>query len=394
MSYDFDPQHEEPSFLRRLLQKLPENRSGVIAGGITLSLFIWVMTGIIFGGSETPTPPTLANQNQNGDVFTVQTRSIPLQTHARQLKLQGRTEADRHVKLSAETAGTIAKLNVDKGAGVKTGDVICTLDPGARKAQLDEATALQAARKIEYNAAKTLVEKGHVSPSQLAAAKASYDAAVALVKMRRVELQRTMIRAPFDGIIDKMPFEMGDFLPVGGVCATLIDKDPLIVVTYVAEQQINYVQTGAAVKTVLATGDVVDGIVRYVAESPDAGTRAFAIEIEIGNRDGRLHDGVSAEARITTDEVSASLVPQSTFTLNEGGALGVRVVRNGLAHFAAIEILSDTPEGAWVSGLADGDDLIVVGQDFVRDGEKVNAIPEIDQNDKTLLKFSSETVQN
>ncbi len=391
MSYDFDPYPENPSFIARLRSRLPENKSVLIAGSITIGLFLWVVTGILFDDTDRSTPPTLASQSLNNETFTVQTRFIPLQQHARRLALQGRTEADRHVKLSAETPGTIARLNVEKGTPVKSGNVICTLDAGARKAQLDEATALEASRKIEYEAAKTLVEKGHVSKSQLAAARASYDAAMALVKMRRVELERTKIRAPFDGIVDKMPHEIGDFLPIGGLCATLIDKDPLIVVTHVAEQQINYVKTGAKVETALATGDVVEGRVRYVAESPEAGTRAFEIEIEIANKDGKLHDGVSAEARITTGEVAASLIPQSTFTLNDAGTLGVRVVREGLVHFAAIEVLTDSPEGAWVAGLQDGDALIVVGQDFVRAGEKVNAMPEVDETTKDLLKFSAET---
>ena len=393
MSYNYDPGSGDRNWFERLREKFDENRSVFIAGSVTLGLFLWVITGIIFDTSETSTPPTLAAQVQNTDIFTVQTRSIPLSQHARQLTLQGRTEADRHVKLSAETPGTIAKLNVEKGTRVKTGDVICTLDMGARRAQLDEAMALQASRQIEYEAAETLVDKGHVSKSQLAAAKASYDAAVALAKMRRVELQRTQIRAPFDGIIDRMPFEVGDFLPIGGLCATLIDKDPLVVVTYVSEQQVNFVEPGARVNIALATGDTVDGVVRYVAESPDSGTRAFEVEIEIANPDGRLHDGVSAQARITTGEISASLIPQSTFTLNDDGIIGVRVVRDAVVHFIPIEILTDSSAGAWVTGLNDGDDLIVVGQDFVRSGEKVNAIPEPDDETKKLLKFSSDADQ-
>jgi hypothetical protein len=96
-----------------------------------------------------------------------------------------------------------APIMVNDGDKVKEGEIICKQSVDARQAKLDEANALMKQKELEWQASKTLVEKGYRSQTQLAASSASYDASKALVKQMEQELDNINIRAPFDGIFNE-----------------------------------------------------------------------------------------------------------------------------------------------------------------------------------------------
>ena len=108
-----------------------------------------------------------------------------------------------------------------------------------------------------------------------------YDAAIATVKAALVEYERTQIKAPFDGILDRQPVKIGQFMGVGQPCGTIIDKDPLLVVGHIAENQITQIAVGAIGTATLATGEMVEGKIRYIAETPNMATRTFRVELEV-----------------------------------------------------------------------------------------------------------------
>ena len=385
----FDPNSKDKTSFEKLIAKLSANKSVLIACIITITLFLWVISGVLFNEKERIIAPAIAEKTGNTDIFQVETQIVNQEEHTRIIELQGRTEADRQVTLSAETTGMISAMPVSKGQRVKKGDLICQIDPGARKAQLDEAIALQAARKIDFEAAKQLFEKGHTSKTQVATANANYDAAVALRKIRQVELERTYIKAPFSGIIDRLPLKVGDLLKTGSVCAKLIDKSPLLMITYAGENDISNIQVNATASVSLATGEDVDGVVRYVAESPSGLTRTYQIEIELPNKDEKLRDGVSARAMISASNVQATKISQGIMTLNALGDVGVKVVRENKAKFIPVTIISDNADEAWVMGLNAREELIIAGQDFVSDGEMVRTQDDPNGSGKTLDKFSA-----
>jgi len=385
----FDPNSKDKTSFEKLIAKLSANKSVLIACIITITLFLWVISGVLFNEKERINAPAIAEKTGNTDIFQVETQIVNQEEHTRIIELQGRTEADRQVTLSAETTGMISAMPVSKGQRVKKGDLICQIDPGARKAQLDEAIALQAARKIDFEAANQLFEKGHTSKTQVATANANYDAAVALRKIRQVELERTYIKAPFSGIIDRLPLKVGDLLKTGSVCAKLIDKSPLLMITYAGENDISNIQVNATASVSLATGEDVDGVVRYVAESPSGLTRTYQIEIELPNKDEKLRDGVSARAMISASNVQATKISQGIMTLNALGDVGVKVVRENKAKFIPVTIISDNADEAWVMGLNAREELIIAGQDFVSDGEMVRTQDDPNGSGKTLDKFSA-----
>ncbi|MEM8658166.1 MAG: efflux RND transporter periplasmic adaptor subunit, partial [Pseudomonadota bacterium] len=104
----------------------------------------------------------------------------------------------------------------------------------------------------------------------------------------------------------------------------------------------------------------------------DEVTRTFRVEIQVPNEDQSIRDGVTAEIMIGLDGATGHLVPQSALTLNDTGELGIRANEDGIARFMPVTPIRDDAEGVWISGLPDSVEIIVVGQDFVRDGRKID----------------------
>ena len=74
-------------------------------------------------------------------------------------------------------------------------------------------------------------------------------------------------------------------------------------------------------------------------------------------------------------ELRAQKISPGILVLDDNGAVGVRIVKDGIVHFVPVKIVSDGPDGMWVSGLPDHVTVITVGQEFVSDGERVEAVP-------------------
>ncbi|MDG1006753.1 MAG: efflux RND transporter periplasmic adaptor subunit [Alphaproteobacteria bacterium] len=339
---------------------------------VFLALIAWLGSGLLFNSNKVEAAKPISVDGNSARNFKVVVQEITARPYPNTIILQARSEADKLVTVASETGGTINQLPVSKGSLVQKGQIICRIDVGARAAQLAQARAQRDARKIEFNAAQKLVKQGHMSKSQMAAAQAAFDASVAAVKSALVELERTKIRAPFDGILDRQPVKIGHYMSPGQPCGTIIDKDPLLVVGYISENQINRIGIGATGQAKLSTGEVAQGKVRYIAESPNLTTRTFRVELEVANKDLQLRDGMTAELTINAGEVVASRVPQSVLTLAGDGRLGVRVLQNNRVVIRPIQIIKDDQDGAVVTGLGASEMVIVRGGEFTRDGREVD----------------------
>jgi multidrug efflux system membrane fusion protein len=287
---------------------------------------------------------------------------------------RGRTEANRTVIVRAETAGPVAATPAREGSFVTRGTVLCRISTDARQATLDQARALQRTRQLEKQASDRLATQGYRSQTQVLQAQANLDGANAQVRQAEVLLDQVNIRAPFSGVFDRREAEIGTYLAPGGACGTMIQLDPLIIISDVAERDVSGIRVGATATATLVSGEVLSGRVRLVARDADPATRTYRIEIEAPNPGGRSRSGLSAEVRITTGAGPAHLVPATALVLDSAGRQGVRYVIEGdRVAFATVVVLEETPQGVWVSGLRGGARVIVAGQSYVSEGQKVRA---------------------
>ena len=339
---------------------------------------------------------------------------IAVETIARDIEsavvVRGRTEASRRVQIRAETSGQVISERANKGSTVAQDDILCKLDPGTREASLAEARARLAEARarapeaaagvneaqarldealINLNAAEKLSQDGFASDTRVANARVQVEAAKAGVVAAQSgairsasaiqsaeaasaaalrELDRTVIRAPFGGLLETDTAELGALLQPGSACASIIQLNPIRLVGFVPELMVDIVDLGSPATARLANGEEISGVVTYVADSSDPETRTFRVEIEAENGEKQLREGRTVEIAIAAPGRQAHLLPQSALTLDDNGHLGVRTVTDaGRAGFARVEMLRDSPEGVWVTGLGDRATVIVIGQHYVTD---------------------------
>ena len=316
--------------------------------------------------------PSEANTGSEEELFSVLVTTIEPQSWQEKLIVRGRTQALRKVRVRAETPGTISRTPVKIGTSVKQGDTLCELRLDARRAQLDQARAALAKAKIDYDAASTLRQEGFGAETSVATTKAALDLARANVRQAELVINQTKITAPFDGIFDQRFVEAGDYLKIGDPCGEIIQLSPFLIVGSVSEREVGKVSVGDRGLARLATGETIEGDVRFVGTGADALTRTFKIELEVANPDGKLRDGVTAEFTIFANRRNAYLVPRSAMILNDAGQIGVRTVQDSeMVAFTPVNLLGEAVEGVWVSGLEGRLTLIVRGQEFVTAGQRV-----------------------
>ena len=196
-----------------------------------------------------------------------------------------------------------------------------------------------------------------------------------LCRLGVVELNRTEVKAPFRGYVEKI-IKPGNFINRGEVCAVIIELDPVTFVAEVPEAEIKNIVKGQNVSIMLVTGEIISSKLSFVSKSATPSTRSFRVEAEVRNPNGLIRDGITGTLEISTNKILANKISPSILLLSDSGTLGIRIVNNeNVVEFRPIKILEDTQDGLWVQGIPNASSLIVRGQGFVEDGQKVIAIP-------------------
>jgi multidrug efflux system membrane fusion protein len=266
---------------------------------------------------------------------------------------------------------------VRRGSVVKKGDVIAVLSDEAREAQVAQARAIVTQRRAEFEAKSRLIAQGNMPRLELGNLEAQLKVAEAQLAQAEAERDRGVVRAPWSGIINEVPVEVGGaaFSMAGREIAQLIALDPMLAVVEVAERKLAGIKVGDPAEIRLIDGQTAAGRVRYVSKTASQTTRTYRVEVEIPNADGTIPDGITAEVAIRLAPAMATRVPRSALTFSSAGDLGVRTVQDsGEVAFVPVAVVEDEQAFMWVSGLPDGARVIVEGQDFVREGQKVEAV--------------------
>lgn len=350
--------------------------SRIVAVGLVAVAALWIGSGYIIGSHETNSEAAIRTPDAAHKPFRVAVIATERVQHSRRLVLSGRTEAIHKMMAIARTNGTIEQLNVRRGSTVKEGDVIARLSDEARVAQVAQARALVAQRKSELDAKRRLIETGALPRLDLVNLEAQYKAAEATLAAAEAEADRGAVKAPWSGVVTDVPVEPGQAVTATKEIAQIVALDPMLVVVEVSERKLPGVKVGAEVNVRLITGGDARGRIRFVSKSASQTTRTYRVEVEVANPEGAIPDGITSEVAISLAPEPATRVPRSALTFSSSGDLGVRIVdaQNKVA-FVPVTVSEDEQTHMWVAGVADGAKVIVQGQDFVREGQTVEAVP-------------------
>jgi multidrug efflux system membrane fusion protein len=366
-------------------------KSWFLSGGIVVLVAIWLISGQYSDTTTTDSTVEDSATNATHAKSAVRVRTQSAEQVLRTITVNGKTAPARVVELSAETDGRVEFLGANRGANVERGGVIVRLDQRDRKARLAEAQATVKQREVEYDGRLRLKSASYVSEAQLQEAVAQLESAKAELTRAELDLDYMNIRAPFGGALQSRIVEVGDFVKRGDPVANFVDNRTIIVSANVSEFDAHFVVVGNVAEARLATGETVQGRIRYVAPVADEATRTFGVELEIDNSDGALRIGGTAELRIPAEKVLAHRISPSLLTLDSAGNVGVKIVNDdGLVEFVAADIALATNDGVWLTGLPQDATIITVGQGYVENGALVSAVPEGDANTAVAIKTGVE----
>jgi multidrug efflux system membrane fusion protein len=316
----------------------------------------------------------------------------PRSEHARAIRIAGLTEADKRAVLATRVAGVIAELPVKQGQRVKAGELILMLDAEDKVATVANAEALLAQRQAELEAAERLAKSGNLPKLQLDTARSNLAAAQSQLETAQAELDRNEVKAPFDGVVDRVPVELGSAVMQGGEVATVLALDPVIARGEVSERDLGYLKVGDKASVRLVSGQTVEGTVRYISRDASSATRTFRVEIAIPNADGAIPAGMTAEITLSAQPTDAVMLPRSVVTLGDKGDLGIRAVdKANKVVFYPIDLVDDTPKGLVLGGIPADARVIVAGQELVAEGDVVQPVEATADEIKTLVGDAAST---
>lgn len=354
-------------------------RPGLLALAILAGVGLWLLTGL---GRE----PADGHEEKVVEKSLRRVQVTPMQAQEKELMvvLYGHTEAHQQVGLVAETEGHVTQIEAPDGSLLKKGDVILRIDERDRRARLSEAQARLKEATTAFEAAKKLKASEYRSQTAFEQAEARLEEARADLIQAQFEIDKTAVRAPFDGRLEQVHVERGSlvgagFGPGSAVVATYVMLDPLLAVGDLTEQDHARVRSGAEAFVELIDGRRVEGKVTFVGTVAKPETRTFRVEVEIPNPDHELAAGMTASIHIPYRRVKAYQVPSSVLGLSSEEKLGVKTVdEHNQVQFHPVEIVEDAEGGIWITGLPPQIRLITLGHPFVNEGEEV--IPVLPQN--------------
>jgi multidrug efflux system membrane fusion protein len=348
--------------------------SRIIAVALVVAAVLWIFSGS-FQAHEEPAVESAA-ESATVPVQKVGVENAAPEKRERSILLSCLTEADHRAMAVARGDGVIVDLMVDRGSKVRAGEPIAIMSDEGREAAVKQAEALLVQRKAELDAQRKLVERGNAPRNNLPAIEANYAAAEAALSAAQAELEKNTIKAPIDGIVDLVPVQVGQAVQVGAEIAEVIDPDPMLAVGAVSEFKRASIRIGQDATVRFVESAPIHGTVNFVSLSAEAATRTYKVEARMANPDAAVADGVTCEMTIALEPIEAVEIPRSALVFSDAGRLGVRIAdKDSKAQFLPIEIVEDGRSSVWVTGFETAERVIVVGQDFVKDGDPVEAVP-------------------
>ena len=367
-----------------------------------------------------------AEASEGAPPKTVRTEAARLHDVRREVDVVGTLAAREEVTVSAEVEGRVARLVHDLGDRVAAGDPLVELDQEKLRYRLDEQRAALEQARARYGAdgdgdlpplermpevasasaqlaearqqldrAETLAARNLLPQSQLDEAKtrvetatAAHASALASARQLRAEitarqsalgfaareLRDAIIRAPFEGFVAERMVSTGQFVRVQAPIMRIVRLHPLRLTAEVPERFAPWIETGraVAVRADAYPGQVFQGIVVRISPAVNLRSRAFAIEGEVPNADGRLKPGTFARVQITTDHVDRALTVPAAAIQSRYGTNRVFVVHDG--QVAGREVVLGDRLGDRVEvlkGLDPGTSIVAADVELLTDGMKV-----------------------
>lgn len=335
-------------------------------------------------GRATPEPAT--QTPAPAATLTVSVEKVVAQTVTSSVSATGTVAAWQEATIGAEESGLrLTEVLMAEGDHVKAGDVVARLDDSLLKAQLAEQkaavaqaqatldSALSAAARADRLLASNAVsaETAEDKATAVKTGKASVDQAEAAAQRLQAQLDRTTIRAPFDGIVSSKPAVAGSIVQAGTELMKIVRDGRLEVGVLVPEKDLAAISAGQPANIVDASGRAFSGNISSIAETVNSTTRLATVYVTVGEGSG-LKPGMFARVTIETASSRQLTIAETAlvwhdgkpavFVVDDQGKVGAHPVATGTRQNGRVAI---------ENGLSESDRVVVAGAGFLNDGNLV-----------------------
>lgn len=318
---------------------------------------------------------------------TVEVVSMTPTTFEEVAQFTGALTAAESVVIRPETSGVVETIEVQEGQHVKKGDLLFTLRNVEQRARLDEAGAARNLAQRSYERVESLKGDDVLSIEELDKARAELAQAEARLEIAKVMLDRTQIRAPFDGVLGPRMVSPGDRV-TGGSMSRRGDQTGMMQIDAIDELKLNFtlpevsvnrIRVGIPLEISVAPvpGERFAGEIYFVAPSLDPLNRRLLVKARIPNDDHRLRAGLSATVYLPTGvREGVLLAPESAIVHDVAGTFVWREMEDGTAARVPVQ-LGGRGRGLVEiqSGLEPGDRIVSAGTNKVSQGSPLDAVP-------------------
>ncbi|MBC2838423.1 efflux RND transporter periplasmic adaptor subunit [Robiginitalea sp. SC105] len=327
----------------------------------------------------------IASREGNSNMPLVSTLELQPARFDHFLELQGDVQTKQNILLYPEMAGTLEQVYVKDGDQVRKGQALARIDDGGMASGLEQLRTQAALAETTFERQRRLWEQNIGSEIQYLQAKAQYESLTNQIRQAEAQLAKSVIRAPFSGIVDNVMQEQGSTVnPAAGMpVIRLVNLSDMYVEVDVPESYLPSVRPGKEVKIYLPVlGDSITTQVRQTGNYINPTNRSFSVEIPVPNASGTIKPNLTARVSINDySSEDALLVPPSVISENADGQQYVylaedidengvgtavkRLVTTGLSQGDQVEILS---------GIQAGDRIITEGARRVREGQEIQIL--------------------
>ena len=289
--------------------------------------------------------------------------------------------SQKHIELRAMEGGYLEEIPFKEGQSVKAGDPVFKILPVLYKTKYDAEKAEADLAQLEYNNTERLAKDNVVSTNELALLKAKLNKALAKAEQAKAELNFASIKAPFDGIVDRIRFQQGSLVEDGDAITTLSDNSLMWVYFNVPEaryleykENLEQHQNELQVELVLANGNQFKqpGKIGAIEADFNNETGNIAFRADFPNPEGLLRNGQTGTVLIKRVLKNAVVIPQrATFEILDKRYVYV-VDKENVAHQREIKVGNELDDIFVIKdGVAVNDTIVLEGVRQIRDSDKV-----------------------
>ena len=290
----------------------------------------------------------------------------------------GTLRANETVTLRSEIAGRISRVGFTDGARVGRGTVLFALDNSVNTAEVEQARAELALAQSNFERTSDLAQRNFVSQSAKDQAAANLKVQDAKLKLVEARLDKSFIRAPFNGVMGLRNLSAGDFVKDGADLAVIEDISTMKVDVRLPERYLGRIKSGMPIQLAFDSmpGKTFTARLLAVDAQIDANGRSLLARGSLPNPDGALRSGMFAKARVVLRENPQALMLPEEAVIPQGNDVFVYRIESGKAMRTQIQVGQRSDGKVEVlKGLSEGDQVVTAGQlRLQRDGQEVKVI--------------------